>query len=49
MYSYILRNNRGAIRALISDKNKSELNVVGGYKVNDVYADSTARHHKVYA
>ena len=29
LYLHILRNNRGAICALISDKYKSELNVVG--------------------
>lgn len=31
LYSHILRNNRGAIRALIS--HKSELNVVGGIRL----------------
>lgn len=30
LYLHILRNNRGNIYALISDKYKSELNVVGG-------------------
>lgn len=33
LYLHILRNNRGAICALISDKYKSELNVVGGIRL----------------
>ena len=33
LYLHILRNNRGDIRALISDKYKSELNVVGGIRL----------------
>lgn len=33
LYSHIFKNNRGAIRALISDKYKSELNVVGGIRL----------------
>ena len=34
LYLHILRNNRGNIYALISDKYKSELNVVGGICLN---------------
>lgn len=33
LYSHIIRNNRGNICALISDKYKSELNVVGGIRL----------------
>lgn len=33
LYLHILRNNRGAIRASISDKYKSELNVLGGIRL----------------
>lgn len=33
LYLHILRNNRGAICVLISDKYKSELNVVGGIRL----------------
>lgn len=33
LYSHIFKNNRGAIRALISDKYKFELNVVGGIRL----------------
>lgn len=33
LYLHILRNNRGAICASISDKYKSELNVVGGIRL----------------
>lgn len=33
LYSHIIRNNRGDIRTLISDKYKSELNVVGGIRL----------------
>lgn len=33
LYLHILRNNRGAICPLISDKYKSELNVVGGIRL----------------
>lgn len=33
LYSHIIRNNRGAIYPLISDKYKSELNVVGGIRL----------------
>ena len=33
LYLHIFKNNRGAIRALISDKYKFELNVVGGIKL----------------
>lgn len=33
LYLHILRNNRGNICALISDKYKSELNVVGGIRL----------------
>lgn len=33
LYSHIFTNNRGAIRVLISDKYKSELNVVGGIRL----------------
>lgn len=33
LYSHIIRNNRGDIRALISDKYKFKLNVVGGIRL----------------
>lgn len=33
LYLHILRNNRGAICALIADKYKYELNVVGGIRL----------------
>lgn len=33
LYSHIFKNNRGSIRALISDKYKFELNVVGGIRL----------------
>lgn len=33
LYSHVFKNNRGAIRVLISDKYKSELNVVGGIRL----------------
>ena len=33
LYIHIFKNNKGAIRALISDKYKSELNVVGGIRL----------------
>ena len=33
LYSHIIKNDRGAICALISDKYKSELNVVGGIRL----------------
>lgn len=33
LYSHIFKNNRRAIRVLISDKYKSELNVVGGIRL----------------
>lgn len=33
LYLHILRDNRGAISPLISDKYKSELNVVGGIRL----------------
>lgn len=33
LYSHIIRNNRGNICALISDKYKFELNVVGGIRL----------------
>ena len=33
LYSHIIKNNRGVIRALISDKYKFELNVVGGIRL----------------
>lgn len=33
LYSHIIKNNRGAICALISDKYKSELNIVGGIRL----------------
>lgn len=33
LYLHIFKNNRGAIRALISDKYKFKLNVVGGMKL----------------
>lgn len=33
LYSHIIKNNRGTIRALISDKYKSELNIVGGIRL----------------
>ena len=33
LYSHVFKNNRGAIRVLISDKYKSELNVIGGIRL----------------
>lgn len=33
LYSHIIKNDRGAIYALISDKYKSELNLVGGIRL----------------
>lgn len=33
LYSHIFKNNRGTLRALISDKYKSELNAVGGIRL----------------
>lgn len=33
LYSHVFKNNRGAIRVLISDKYKFELNVVGGIRL----------------